>query len=116
MTIWNFDLGAAPRGKFVVKHRTAGKADFDTRQFAPDRIILATKCGKVTNSHYLPDEKRWLMLHDGEQPVAWMHRRPGVALPDHPHSLPTLSSEAANSPAETSSPPSGAHSLVGAVA
>lgn len=87
MSGWNFDIGSAPRGKFVVKHRTAGKADFDTRQFAPDRIILATKCGKVTNSHYLPDEKRWLMLHDGEQPVAWMHRRPGLALPDHPHSL-----------------------------
>lgn len=47
---WNFDIDAAPRGK---------------------RVILATKCGKVTTSRYLPKEDRWEMLAKGEQPTAW---------------------------------------------
>jgi hypothetical protein len=76
---WNFDISKAPRGSYVVVNRKFGKGQADTRVFKPDRVILATKCGKVTISKYLPDEKRWEMLAHGEQPVAWQ------AWPDHPH-------------------------------
>jgi hypothetical protein len=65
---WCFDIKSAPHGRYVVQQRRAG---VDMRVFVPERVILATKCGKVTISHYLPDEKRWMMLHYGEQPVAW---------------------------------------------
>lgn len=76
---WSFDISKAPRGSYVVVNRKFGKGQADTRVFKPDRVILATKCGKVTVSKYLPDEKRWEMLAHGEQPVAWQ------AWPDHPH-------------------------------
>jgi len=75
---WSFDISQAPRGKYVVVNRTVGKVQADQRVFRPDRVILATKCGKVTLSKYLPDEKRWEMLAAGEQPIAW------AAWPDHP--------------------------------
>lgn len=68
---WSFDISIAPRGKHVVVTRKAGKTMADVRIFKPDRVILATKCGKVTLSHYLPDEGRWVMLAKGEEPVAW---------------------------------------------
>lgn len=76
--IWCTDISKAPRGKYVVVNRKVGKVQADQRVFRPDRVILATKCGKVTLSKYLPDEKRWEMLAAGEQPVAWQ------AWPDHP--------------------------------
>ena len=76
---WSFDIAAAPRGKYVVRNRKFGETSADTKVFEPDRVILATKCGTVTVSKYLPDEKRWEMLAAGEQPVAW------VVFPTHPH-------------------------------
>jgi hypothetical protein len=83
MTDWNFDTRKAPRGKYVVKTVTPAKgAKYDTSTFVPDKVILATKCGKVTVSHYIPGEKRWMMLGKGEEPVAWQ------PYPEHPHSLP----------------------------
>jgi hypothetical protein len=36
---------AAPHGRYVVKQRREG---VDQRVFVPERIILTTKCGKVT--------------------------------------------------------------------
>jgi hypothetical protein len=66
---WSTDIKAAPHGRYVVKQRREG---VDQRVFVPERVILTTKCGKVTLSHYLPEEKRWLMLGHGEAPVAWM--------------------------------------------
>ena len=79
---WNRDISLAPRGKYVVVNRKFGKTMADAQVFKPDRVILATKCGKVTLSHYLPDEKRWMMLHTNEEPVAWM------AWPEHPEAMP----------------------------
>lgn len=66
---WSTDIKTAPHGRYVVKQRREG---VDQRVFVPERVILTTKCGKVTLSHYLPEEKRWLMLGHGEAPVAWM--------------------------------------------
>lgn len=72
---WNHDIRTAPHGRYVVQQRREG---VDVRVFVPERVILATKCGKVTISHYLPEEKRWMMLAKGEQPVAWQK------WPEHP--------------------------------
>jgi hypothetical protein len=76
---WSFDISKAPRGRYVVVNRKFGKTLADAKVFKPDRVILATKCGKVTTSHYMPEEKRWEMLATGEQPVAWH------PWPEHPH-------------------------------
>lgn len=77
--MWNFDISKAPRGSYVIKNRKFGASPADTKVFRPDRLILATKCGKVTTSQYIPDEKRWEFLATGEEPVAWQ------VWPDHPH-------------------------------
>lgn len=75
---WNRDINAAPRGKYRVENRQFGRGRGDTRIFEPVPVILATKCGKVLRSEYLPDKKRWLGLSANERPVAWM------AWPEHP--------------------------------
>ena len=82
MSGWNFDISKAPRGKYVIVNRKTGKTMTDVKVFKADPVILATKCGKVTSSRYIPDEKRWEMLAKGEEPVAWM------AWPTHPHAMP----------------------------
>ena len=76
---WNFDISQAPRGRYVVKARKIGKGEGDQRVFVPEPVIVATKCGVVTRSHYLPEQKRWAMLAKGEQPVAWQ------PWPEHPN-------------------------------
>lgn len=65
---WNFDIGAAPRGR-TERVEVAGKPAKSF--FVPDRVILATKCGKVTASHWILNEQRWEMLAVGEEPLAW---------------------------------------------
>lgn len=98
MSIWHTDIKAAPHGRYVVRQHKPG---VDTRVFVPERVILATKCGKVTISHYIPDEKRWMMLAKGEQPVAWQ------LWPEHPHSLRTVQPSAADTPEANLLPASG---------
>ncbi|MER8959334.1 hypothetical protein [Mesorhizobium sp. M0701] len=96
MTGWNTDIKAAPHGRYVVRQHRAG---IETRVFIPERVILATKCGRVTVSHYIPDETRWMMLGKNEQPVAWM------SWPEHPDSALNSSRVAEQAGAE---PPSSA--------
>ena len=76
---WNFNMSEAPRGRTVAVTRAGEKAAI-VETFVPDKVILATKCGKVIASHFMPKEHRWLMLAAGEQPVAWQpwpsHPRP----------------------------------------
>jgi len=67
--LWSTDIKSAPHGRYEIKQRREG---VDIRVFVPERVILTTKCGKVLQSYYVPDEKRWMFLHHGEQPVAWM--------------------------------------------
>ena len=81
MTGWNFDISQAPRGKTVETVVQTAKGPRGQSRFVPDRVILATKCGKVTLSHYIPDEDRWMMLGKGEQPDAWF------AWPTHPSQI-----------------------------
>ena len=66
---WSTDIKSAPHGRYEIKQRREG---VDIRVFVPERVILTTKCGKVLQSYYVPDEKRWMFLHHGEQPLAWM--------------------------------------------
>ncbi|TIO15601.1 MAG: hypothetical protein E5X86_19715 [Mesorhizobium sp.] len=72
MTAWNFDISQAPRGKMVETITETTKGTRKSIRFVPDKLIVATKCGKVTVSEFIPDEGRWLMLGKGEQPDAWM--------------------------------------------
>lgn len=76
---WNFDISQAPRGKMVETVIETEKGTRKSIRFVHDKIILATKCGKVTLSHYIPGEDRWLMLGKNEQPDAWM------PWPTHPY-------------------------------
>jgi hypothetical protein len=75
---WNFDIASAPRGKTVTQVRTVKDKQVEGEVFQPDYVILATKCGSVGRSQYLPREDRWEGLAKGEQPVAWQ------AWPEHP--------------------------------
>ena len=81
MSDWSTDIKAAPHGRYVVKQRREG---VDQRVFVPERVILSTKCGKTVLSHYLPEEKRWLMLGKGEMPLAWMPWPEPYSLPQMP--------------------------------
>jgi hypothetical protein len=80
MSDWNNDMSQAPRG--FVAHTTVSTANGprSSSRFIAQRLILATKCGKVTLSQYIPDEERWMMLSKGEEPVAWQR------WPEHPSS------------------------------
>lgn len=85
MDEWSFDIAAAPRGRYVLRAASNGKGHVKT--FEPVRVFLATKCGQVTISNYLPDSKRWEMLSANEQPIAWMPwggQKKAVDFPAHP--------------------------------
>lgn len=76
---WSKDISKAPRGYWVtsMKPHFATKKLYETTVFHPQRVIVATKCGKVTLSQWLPEGKerkkpRWEMLGENEEPVAWM--------------------------------------------
>lgn len=69
---WSTDIAKAPRGHYDLQGRKAkGGSTAEHRIFHPAPVWLATRCGKVTLSRYLPEEHRWEMLAHGEQPVAW---------------------------------------------
>ena len=72
MSNWNFDVTQAPRGRDVTKTKTIGGKEVEYTVFERDPIFVATKCGKVTTSYWIPKESRWCMLAEGEEPVAWL--------------------------------------------
>lgn len=82
MSHWNFNIDEAPRGSMVQQPRTIRDKETTVTAFVPDRVILATKCGKVIGSNFIPGddkrEARWEFLATGEAPVAWM------LWPEHP--------------------------------
>jgi hypothetical protein len=88
MTDWNFDIASAPRGKTEETEQTRmySNRTFETIRsiFVPDLLWLASNCGKVIKSHWIPekgmDGGRWLGMNKGEQPVAWML----FVTPEHP--------------------------------
>lgn len=83
---WNTDISKAPRGKTVETTVITAKGPRPASRFIPVRVILATKCGKVVLSHFIPDDEgrgRWQMLAKREEPLAWM------AWPEFPQSATT---------------------------
>ena len=88
-TEWNFDIEEAPRGRTEETDQTRVYADKTVETvksiFIPDWIWLASQCGKVIKSHWIPqngkDGGRWLGFNKGEHVVAWMP----YAIPAHPH-------------------------------
>lgn len=70
---WNSDIALAPKGGFTDETRTMADGKVVTvKTYHAPKLILATKCGKVTASRWLHKEDRWEMLAAGEAPVAWM--------------------------------------------
>ncbi len=79
MPEWNFDISTAPRGHWE-EDRLPGRGGSTrtVRRYSVPRVILASKCGKVIVSRWLPpdeDEKRpvgrWNGFMAGEEIVAW---------------------------------------------
>lgn len=79
MTDWNYDLSAAPRGEYIEETLPgrSGSVRRITKYVAP-RVILASKCGKVITSRWLPPEEsekrpkgRWEFFSADEEPLAW---------------------------------------------
>ncbi|RVQ10031.1 hypothetical protein [Sinorhizobium meliloti] len=71
---WNFDISAAPRGRTITVTETDKDGKLRERQeFRHDHVILASKCGKVSRSYWIPDEQRWCMFSKNEEPKAWQH-------------------------------------------
>jgi len=92
MTQWSFDISTAPKGKTVTttrlvtdKSSASGKSVRDFEEFVPDHIWIATKCGKVSRTYWIPEHGknpgRWSGLATGEQPIAWMP----FVVPAHPN-------------------------------
>lgn len=80
---WNFDISQAPLDEYVSTTRTVKGKEVVSRDYRNEKILVATKCGKVLTSYWVPkngqDGGRWNFLATREQPIAWMH------LPKHPH-------------------------------
>lgn len=78
---WRTDLDAAPRGEYVTTTQKAKDGTREVKHFEPDPVILASKCGKVIKSRWMPEPGRWEFFNKDEQPVAWQ------PWPTHPHKV-----------------------------
>lgn len=79
MTNWNYDISAAPRGYYVEDKLPGrgGSVRIVRRHVAP-RVLLASTCGKVITSRWLPPDERekrpigrWEFFNADQQPLAW---------------------------------------------
>lgn len=81
--MWNTDISKAPRGTYEIQSRRLKNGSEAIHEvFRPEYIWLASKCGIVTRSCWLPQERspaghlmkggrRWEFFAKGEKPVAW---------------------------------------------
>lgn len=76
---WNPDISEAPLGRTVQiqrlvkdKNSASGQSLKFVDEFVRDDVILASKCGKVIKSYWIPDEHRFAGFSQGEAPTAWM--------------------------------------------
>jgi hypothetical protein len=81
---WNHELTGIPCGSHPLRTVQTKDGVKTYEEFQRDDVILASKCGKVIKSYWIPDEKRFAGFKKGEEPIAWMHwpRHPGIP---HPH-------------------------------
>lgn len=83
MTGWNFDMSSAPKSYFDTETRIIRGKPQDVQIPIDVPLVLATKCGRVLKSRWLPakpkdkngytdrPEGRWEFLGTKEQPIAW---------------------------------------------
>lgn len=81
MIEWNYDMDAAPRGRYVKKMVKTPKGLFEVDVHEPD-LIIATEGTIVTLSKWLPPITtgpvsrqrggRWTMFATWQTPLAWM--------------------------------------------
>lgn len=86
---WNFDMSQAPRGLTEKVTRIVGKEERVFETFVPERILAASKDGKVYATHWIPprltasgavlDGDRWTGFNRGDEPEAW------APWPNHPY-------------------------------
>jgi len=81
---WNFDLSAAPKGRFETRLRNGRDgSQSEYQHFVRELIIAAASDGKtVTVSSWLPDQERWNMFAKEAPPIAWQ------SWPEHPGETP----------------------------
>jgi hypothetical protein len=79
MSEWNDNLDGIPLGSSPLKTVLTKDGPKTYESFERDDVILATKCGKVIKSYWLPNEERFAGLAKGELPTAWTPwpRHPG---------------------------------------
>lgn len=100
---WSFDIASAPRGRTIRVDRAIMRSDgkyIEEREgFVPDVVWLASKCGKVIRSYWIPETERasgrWSGLATKEEPIAWhpyfIPEHPGAAPdPQQPVNLPII--------------------------
>lgn len=79
MSAWNYDMSAAPRGEWTETVEKGGRSgERHVRRYSAPRVIIASRCGKVITSRWLPpDEKekrpvgRWEFFTADSDPLAW---------------------------------------------
>lgn len=81
MSEWNYDMDAAPRGRYVMKIVSASKSKAKMQVHEPE-VIIATDGTMVTLSRWLPPittgpvgrrrGSRWTMFATWQTPLAWM--------------------------------------------
>lgn len=87
MADWSFDISQAPKGEWIESVEKGGRSgERHTRRYHAPRVILASKCGKVITSWWLPPDEserrpigRWNGFMPDEEIVAWQ------PYPTHPN-------------------------------
>ncbi|WP_320196250.1 hypothetical protein RMR10_004515 [Agrobacterium rosae] len=85
MTQWSHDISAAPLFEDFVNTRMVKNSKTGERRALPFNdtrrvdLILASKCGKVIKTYWIPDESRFAGFQPGEEIIGWM------PWPKHPY-------------------------------
>lgn len=84
---WRTDFHNAPRGHTETRTLEVKGKTVSEEVFVPEWLWLASKCGKVVRSRWIPATKygqgRWEFLATTEQPIAWRE----YIVPEFPHEL-----------------------------
>lgn len=67
---WNTDISAAPRGKTVTRTVKTKDGIKEVTEVIPERVWLASACGKVIPTYWVESRKNWAGFQD-TPPIAW---------------------------------------------
>ena len=84
---WRYDFENAPRGEHVTSMVKSKDGERKVTHFEPTPVILASRCGKVIKSRWMPEPGRWEFFNKGEPVIAW---QPWPTHPNPPVSEPSL--------------------------